>query len=125
MTKHTCSTLLIRCSDHRFNVHLNALLQSLNIDPNGTDYDVLSLPGASKERDTVYEAVRTLITLHEIQHIIIVHHEDCGAYGANYRQSLQETAARIAARTINEDYPHMKVECFFLYLDGKVSRIFI
>src|SRR5262249_7617409 len=92
--------LIVSCSDHRFEQQVRDLAHHLNFSyphvlqvPSGA---VLSLPLAaafnflSKAVDKIIERI---VDAKQVREIILVAHEDCGAYKSE-RMSLVETAVK-------------------------------
>jgi carbonic anhydrase len=131
--------LVLTCIDFRFVDLENIFLKSINLDH---QYDLLTLAGASlaltnfpSEADTktFWEQLDLSVKLHTIQKVIILDHQDCGAYAIKIDAHLsdnltQEVATHKlylnqASRQIKERYPHLEVELYFVKLDGTVETI--
>lgn len=98
---HNCNNLLLTCIDFRFNeaIHEWAEKQGLI-----KDFDLVALAGAQKnflEEDTRGVALKQLdisSRLHGIKTVLLVAHQDCGAYGGSRAfTSWDEEKAKYAA----------------------------
>ena len=83
---HTCEAVVLHCIDFRFRSILGAYLQKRF--PRG--YDLVSLAGSVKrlaadslENNFVLDQIRVSNKLHEPKVIVLIQHEDCGAYGGS------------------------------------------
>lgn len=86
--EHIASTLLLTCMDFRFFDEINAVIKAHNL---CEDYDHIILAGAElgpliEERPhwhcTFLQHLRLSRELHQIRHVLVLGHEDCGAYKA-------------------------------------------
>lgn len=88
MSKHSCSSLVIRCIDFRIApAKLTELLASAGICQDG-DYDLVSIAGAGKdllsenkaECDFILKQINISKKLHDTKTVYILMHDNCGAY---------------------------------------------
>lgn len=131
--------LVLSCIDFRFINFEQNFLKSNNLDH---QYDWLSLAGASlaladfpshADTEVFWEQLALSYQLHNIEKIIILDHQDCGAYASKFdvklsqNSELELTTHRQylgkANLVIKEKYPHLDVELYFVYLDGNVEKI--
>jgi len=86
---HKCTNLLIHCMDFRLIEETKKWMKKNNLI---NDCDVISIAGASKAlidsdnniQEFLLKQIRVSIDLHHATKIIIVHHNDCGAYALDY-----------------------------------------
>ena len=78
MSIHKCDALLITCIDFRFVKHIK---NWTNFYFEHKNYDHVSFAGSSKELDTILRQIEISVKLHDAVEVVLVHHEDCGAYG--------------------------------------------
>ena len=121
MTDHSCEALVIHCMDHRLQKYLNDWLES---DPGAGQYDRVAIAGAVQDIDPVLKHVELAVRLHAVRKVILVNHEDCGAYGpggtlARHTADLQE-----AERKIHALFMSLSVDKYYLRLDGSFVRIY-
>ena len=83
---HTCDALLVLCIDFRIQHFLHDFF--LKKFPGG--YDVISLAGGIKslaeeagKSNVIWQNVEISNRLHEPKQIVLIQHEDCGAYGGS------------------------------------------
>jgi carbonic anhydrase len=131
--------LVLTCIDFRFVDFEQNFLKSQNLDH---EYDWLSLAGASlaladfpshADTETFWEQLELSYKLHSIEKIIILDHQDCGAYGSKFDAQLSKNPIeeikihrqylQKAYETIKQNYPNLNVELYFVHLDGKVETI--
>jgi len=120
MNKTTTESLVAHCIDFRLQAYLDIWLQGKLGHGN---YDRVSLAGGVFDFDTILEQVRIAEHLHEIKRVILINHEDCGAYGAagNYerhRMDLEE-----ASRKIKALFNDLDVETYYLHLNGEFENM--
>lgn len=115
--QHQSDALVITCIDWRFQKFLYEFLNSLDL-----SYDRVSWAGAGKEKDKILTQVDISVRLHNIKQLFLIHHQDCGAYrGAGKEAQLldmQQLRGKILAQ-----YPHLSIELFFMYLDGRLEKV--
>jgi hypothetical protein len=131
--------LVLSCIDFRFvNFEQTFLLQK-KLD---NQYDWLALAGASlalsdfpsqAETQTFWEQLDLSYRLHKIEKVIILDHQDCGAYESKIDNQLSQNPKREeqvhrqylnqAYSSIKERYPNLEVELYFIKLDGQVQAI--
>jgi len=86
MSEHTCKALVIHCIDFRFRKSLSEFLESRF----GDSYDLVSVAGGVKrlvadplENNFILEQIKISDRLHKPEVILLIQHEDCGAYGGS------------------------------------------
>jgi carbonic anhydrase len=120
MLKHTCRAIAITCIDFRFQDRIENWLKE-NLGPD--EYDRVALAGGVFDFYVILKQVEISSKLHDIQKVILMNHEDCGAYGAagtfeRHQQDLIE-----AEKKIERLFPELDVETYFLHLDGTITEI--
>lgn len=124
---HHCMAAVLTCIDFRLWQETVEFIKSeLGID----DFDFPSLPGAAKAinesqgDDLAMSCISVPIDLHHAKKIVIVNHEDCGAYGgsakfsgdAEAEQKFHEEELRKAKEKILAKYPEKEVILIFAKL---------
>jgi carbonic anhydrase len=112
---HHCEAIIVHCIDFRFQKSINDWLQSKIGYGN---YDRVSLAGGVFDLAYVMKQVEISNRLHSIKKVILVNHEDCGAYGAEGNPERHAADLRQAEQKIKEQFPHLKVELYYLHLSG-------
>lgn len=124
---HHCDNLVITCIDFRFQNIFNDFVNSLK------KCDRVSIAGSSKslvDEDTCKSVLKQIdisIRLHKINKIILLEHEDCGAYGGkaavtNDQEEISQHSQLcvLANNLIKKHYPKLKVAFFYAKLDGNI-----
>ena len=120
MGAHTCDAIVISCIDFRFQKYIRNWLDKNLADKT---FDYVGFAGGSKNLDTILEQIDLSVQLHHITQVILMNHEECGAYGdastpANHAKDLLK-----AKETILSRYPGLRVETYYLHLDGEFEKI--
>ena len=77
MAEHITDAIVVHCIDFRFQKYLDPWLHKhLGHD----NYDRVSLAGAVFDFYSVLKQVEISDSLHKIKKVILINHEDCGAY---------------------------------------------
>ena len=127
-------TLVVHCSDHRFQAALSEFLnKSLDLKGN---YDLLALPGGPqcltlveympKYAWALTKWVRFLIDAHELNRMVLITHQDCGWYkqlpfhlfGSSDPRQRQEDDLRRVRSAMAKDFPHLRVDLYFAGWDN-------
>lgn len=122
---HSCEAVVLTCIDFRFwKETLEFVEKELGIG----DFDFPSLPGSAKAINEGESLAMSCISvpceLHHAEKIIIVNHEDCGAYGgsakfngdAEAEQKFHEGELQKAKNIILEKYPDKEIILFYAKL---------
>jgi len=115
MTKHVTQAIVVHCMDFRLQKSINDWLQG-NFALG--DYDRLSVAGGIRDLDFVMKQVKLSHNLHEIKKVVLINHEDCGAYGDEDSPERHAADLRKAAQRIKEEIPGLDVELYYLHLIG-------
>ena len=129
---HSCEAVVLCCIDFRFwRETMNFVEESLGI----KDYDFPKIPGAAKyvnEGDGLaMQCISVPCDLHHVKKIIIVNHEDCGAYGGSAKfngdtkteQKFHEEELRKAKKIISERYSDKEIILIYAKLDKEKESI--
>jgi hypothetical protein len=131
--------LVLSCIDFRFVTKEQNFLKTLNLEGK---YDWLSLAGASlalnnfpsiADTQTFWEQLQLSIHLHQIEEVIILDHQDCGAYATKIDRQLSQNSLQEkeihrlyltqAAQAIKQKYPFLQVQLYFAHLNGDIEKI--
>ncbi len=130
---HTCEAVVIHCIDFRFRKILNEYL--MRRFPEG--YDLISVAGGVKrlledpvENNFVLEQLQISHRLHSSKTIVLIQHEDCGAYGgskefenlAREQQFQQEQLAKARA-FLKERFSECDIETSLVFLSGEIRAV--
>mgnify|MGYP002713188959 CR=1 FL=1 len=118
MQKNITEALVVHCIDFRFQGHLNRWL----VDHIGEgNYDRVAFAGGAYDFETVFKQLDLAVDLHEIKRVILINHEDCGAYGAAGTRERHAADLTTARQRILARYPTLKIETFYHRLNGKLE----
>ncbi len=120
MSDHKAEAIVITCIDFRFQEYINDWL-SQNLAPK--TYDRGAFAGAAKNLDTILSQIEVANRLHHIKKAILINHEDCGAYGDQGHIDHHVKDLHHASKTIRTRFPNLKVETYYLHLDGNFEPI--
>jgi len=122
---YTADACVISCFDARFDVAVRKFLKRRGI----VIFDHVKIPGSAKslaapeyegDRDFVLRMVRTSMRLHHPARVVILAHNDCGAYPGIPVDVVSADLVR-AAQVLLAAEPSLSVECYFADFDGVYS----
>jgi carbonic anhydrase len=120
MKRNITDTLVVHCIDFRLQAYLDPWIQHKLGHGN---YDRVSLAGGVFDFDTIFEQVRISKSLHEIKGVILINHEDCGAYGVDGTPERHQADLEETSRKIKTKFPDLNIETYFLHLSGEFERL--
>jgi carbonic anhydrase len=115
-----CDALVVHCMDYR----LQKFLQPWITVRFGYDnFDIIALAGGVHDYEMILKYVQLAVQIHGIQTVCLINHEDCRAYGREgtykrHRHDLLDAQTKIKAL-----FSTLKVETFYLHLDGQFEAI--
>lgn len=128
---HSCEAVVLSCIDFRFWKETAEFAEKeLGI----KSFDFPSLPGAVKpineDEELAMKCISVPCDLHHVQKIILVNHEDCGAYGGSAKfatredeQKFHEEELRKAKVKISEKYPDKETVMIYARLADENENI--
>lgn len=112
----TCDAVVVTCMDFRFQP---LLAQWLDAHVGPGHYDRIAYPGAAKEAEVVVPLIELARDLHDVRRVVLVNHDDCGAYGAEGRDRARHAAdLRRTRDAIRAAVPGVQVDLYFASLNG-------
>lgn len=116
---NSCEAVALSCVDFRFRAEtLLYIKEFLGIET----YDILKFPGSARainkktENDVVLNSISLPLGLHSASKIVIINHQDCGAYGGSEafkdpqaEQEFHEAELRRAGARARERFPDIEV----------------
>lgn len=120
MTIHISDALVVACIDFRFQKYISRWLQK---NFKSRTYDYVGFAGSTKNLKTIIDQLDISVRLHHINQVILIHHQDCGAYGKESTRDRHIQDLRKARLVINALYPQLRVDLYYLYLKGKFEKI--
>ena len=109
-----CDVLVVHCIDYRLQVFLNRWLES-NLP--AQSYDRVAIAGGVNDVFYIIRQVDVAVRLHSIERVVLINHEDCGAY-ERHKSDLEE-----AERKIEALFPELNIETYYLHLDGIFEQV--
>ena len=113
---------VLTCFDARFDLVTRKFLKRIGI----AVYDQVKIAGSAKalaapqsdaDRAFVLGMVRTSLRLHAPGRVLLIGHNDCGAYGGAPAAAIVADLLR-AAQVVQGAEPAVAVECYFADFDG-------
>jgi carbonic anhydrase len=120
MTQYTCQALIISCIDFRFQNFIDKWITE-NFTP--FSFDRAAFAGGVKDINKILGEVEVSFKLHQIEKVVLINHEDCGAYGDSETVEKHAQDLKTAAEKIHSAYPNLEVKTFYLHLDGSFEQI--
>lgn len=117
---HTCDALIVSCIDFRFQKYIRNWTDT-NL-PDKT-FDVIAYAGSTKELETVLKQIELSIKLHDVKHIVLMHHEECGAYGIESTPKRHVADLKKAKQAIFASHPNVNIDLYYLHLDGTFEKV--
>jgi len=118
---HKCDAIVVCCIDYRFQKYIRRWT-----DENLKDktFDLVGFAGSTKDLETVLEQIDISVNLHGISEVVLIHHEECGAYGLESSPERHSQDLLKAKEAILTKYPTLNVMLFYLKLDGVFLKVF-
>jgi carbonic anhydrase len=131
---HSCEAVVLSCIDFRF---WKETVEFVENELGIKSFDFPSLPGAAKavnesmEGDVSAQCISVPIELHHAQKIVIINHEDCGAYGGsgkfgedrNEEQNFHAEELRKAKEKLLLKYPEKEIVLIYAKLSDERDNI--
>lgn len=120
---HSCETVVLCCIDFRF---WKETVEFAEKELNLKSFDFPSLPGSAKaineeNNEVAFGCISVPVELHHVQKIVIVNHEDCGAYGGSKKFEGDKEAEQ---KFHEEELKKAKEKILAKYLDKEVVLIY-
>lgn len=129
---HKADAVVLSCIDYRFR---KSLVKFLEHDLNLKDYDHKSDGGGVQQiveegmvQDWILKNFEIAFDLHNVDRVILVNHEDCGAYGGSKAHpsrekeiSFHEGELKKAVGILGKKYPHKQIEGYLAMLGNEIS----
>ena len=119
MPTHTCEAVVVHCIDFRLQQFLNDwLTKRFGVQ----NYDRISWAGGVREFAIVQTQVQISSRLHNVKKVILINHEDCGAYGSLGTKERHLSDLAYAEQAVKSSL-HLQVEKYYLHLNGEFEKI--
>ena len=119
-SNHTCNAIVVTCIDFRLQKYLKSWTN--NRLKNET-YDYVGFAGGVKDLETAMKQIDISVSLHHINHVFLINHEDCGAYGKDGTKEKHIEDLHQAEKKIKETHPNLELDLYYLHLDGTFEHI--
>ena len=120
MNRLNAKAIIATCIDFRLQDEIEDWI-SKNFEPD--TYDRVAIAGDVRDLNEVLDQVKIAHDLHNIKRVVLVNHEDCGAYGKEGTYERHVHDLRKAEDKIEGIYPDLKVDIYYLHLDGEFEKI--
>ena len=120
MLQHTCDAIVITCIDFRFQEYIVLWLHK---HLGHLEYDRVALAGGVFDFYTILKQVEIADGLHAIKKVILMNHEDCGAYGKEGTYDRHKSDLMEAERKIEALFPRLDVEAYYIHLNGNFEEL--
>lgn len=117
---HTCDAAIVACIDFRFQKYIQEWIGK-NLE--GKKYDYIGFAGATKNLETIVGQIKISKELHQIKEVYLMHHEECGAYGAESSFEKHSEDLKKAKETILAIYPDLQISLLHITLTGEFEEI--
>ena len=115
-----CDALVVTCIDFRIQ---KSIYDWLTARVGYNNYDRVSMAGGVSDLPAILKHAEISDRLHQIKRVLLVNHEDCGAYGEAGTPGRHAADLRAAAQKLQEQFPHLKVEAYYLHLSGIFEQV--
>lgn len=119
MPDHGCEAVIVTCIDFRFQEYINNWIDK-NFPPKS--FDRVAIAGGVFDLSYVLKQIEISKRLHQIKKVVLINHQDCGAYGEAGTAEKHSEDLKNAANTIKNQYPDLEVETYYLHLDGSLLK---
>lgn len=120
MQNHNAEAIIVTCIDFRLQEAINGWIAQ-NFAPKTLDR--VALGGGVKNLEIILGQIDIAVRLHHIRRVVLINHEDCGAYGASGNPERHAQDLKDAAIKIQQKYPDLEIETYYLHLDGSFEKI--
>jgi carbonic anhydrase len=117
---HNCDAFAVMCMDFRFQRYFDEwLLKNLG----HGNYDRVSFAGGVKSWDIIFSQLEISKRLHHSKKVVLINHEDCGAYGAEDSPERHASDLRNAREKVLQAFPDSEVLLLYCRLDGEMETV--
>jgi len=116
---HNCSSLIVTCIDFRIQSFVEDWARK-NLGEK--QYDRVGWAGGVLKIEEIMGQIDISVRLHGIKKVVLMNHEDCGAYGETGTQDKHRQDLLAAAEKIKTKYPNLSTETYFVKLSGEIAK---
>jgi hypothetical protein len=116
----SCDALVVHCIDFRFIQYIRSFT---DVALAGKTFDEIAWAGGTRSWDIIMQEVYISERLHDPRQLVLINHEDCGAYGEEGTPERHAADLRRAREAILAKYPDDRVDLYYLHLDGTFEPV--
>lgn len=120
MENHKAESIVVTCIDFRLQEAINQWIAK-QLQPK--TFDRVALGGGVKNLENILDQIDIAVRLHHIKKVVLVNHEDCGAYGEEGNRQKHTEDLRAAKNQVRKLYPDLEVDTYYLHLDGTFESL--
>lgn len=117
---HIAESIIITCIDFRLQEAIDKWI-SQNFAPK--TFDRVAFAGGIKNLEAILGQIDISVRLHHIKKVVLINHEDCGAYGEEGTKEKHAQDLKTAKAKILKLYPNLEIEIFYLHLDKTFESV--
>lgn len=117
---HHAESIVITCIDFRFQEVIDKWI-SQNF--SHRTFDRVAFAGGVKSLEIILGQLEISVRLHHIKKVVLINHEDCGAYGEEGTKEKHAEDLKASKAKVLKIYPNLEVQTFYLHLDGTFEPI--
>jgi carbonic anhydrase len=117
---HSCEAIVVMCMDFRFQSSFDKWLQK-NLGHG--NYDRVGFAGGVKSWEIIFSQIEISRRLHQIKKVVLINHEDCGAYGAEGSPERHAKDLKEARKKVNKAFPDLQVMLYYSKLNGDMETV--
>ncbi|MBT3322798.1 MAG: hypothetical protein HN392_10995 [Anaerolineae bacterium] len=118
--KNITNAVIVHCIDFRLQKGLDIWIKK---NYGYGNYDRVSLAGGVFDFEHILKQIEISAKLHDVNQIILVNHEDCGAYGVEGNYERHKSDLEKAKGELGKIFPTIETKIFYLHLGGKFEEI--
>jgi len=119
-TNHNCDAIVVCCMDFRFQKYIRKFTDEQLA---GKTFDLVGYAGSTKDLELIMKQIDISFRLHGIKQVVLIHHEECGAYGIESNLERHISDLNRAKAQILKAYPDLKVDLYHLNLEGDFQKV--
>lgn len=120
MIEHKAEAVVVTCIDFRLQPYIDRWLGE-NLKPR--TFDRVAFAGGVKNLEIIMGQIDIAVRLHHIEKVVLINHEDCGAYGEAGTPQKHAEDLKNATLKIKAQFPDVRVNTYYLHLDGRFEPI--
>ncbi len=126
---HKADAVALTCIDFRFRKAIHEFFDKelglMNVDHKADGGGVKKIVEGGPIKDWIFENFDIAFNLHGVNKVILINHQDCGAYGSSkafgsHKEEIefQESQLKKATEIVQSKYPDKIIEAYIALLDG-------